>query len=220
MIDMAHKYGVYVIVDGAQATPHMKIDVADLDCDFYVFSGHKLFAPTGIGAVYGKQHLLERMLPWQVGGGMIEKVTFDQSTYADSPYIFEAGTGSIASVYGLGAAIDYLNAIGMDNIKFYEQGLLRYATHQLTQIPKLHIVGNPHERAGVLPFIIDGIENDKIGEYLNDYGIALRVGHHCAQPALDFFGLKSMARPSIAFYNSTQDIDSLVSTLQKLVGES
>jgi len=215
MTQMAHHVGACVLID-AQSVPHFNVDVSSIDCDFAVFSGHKMFAPTGIGAVYGKEKILSTLPPWQLGGGMIEKVTFEESTYAAHPYRFEAGTGSIAEVAGLGAAIDYLNQIGMDYIFSYEKKLMTYAIQKLSSVPNLIIIGSPRERIGSLPFIMKGIDTMEVGDYLNTYGIALRTGHHCAQPTMQFYGVESMVRPSFAFYNTYEDIDFLTEVLKKL----
>jgi len=194
----------------------MRVDVQSLDCDFFVFSGHKVFAPTGIGVVYGKQEVLEHMPPWQGGGNMIQDVTFEKTLYQNPPQRFEAGTGNIADAVGLGAAIDYLDRVGMVNISRHEHGLLAYATDALQRIPGLHIIGTAREKAGVLSFIIDGFRTEEIGDYLNRQGIAVRSGHHCAQPILRRFGLESTVRASLALYNTYEDIDRLVTALWNL----
>ena len=186
MIDAAHAQGIPVMLDGAQAIPHMKVDVQALDCDFYVFSGHKLYGPSGIGVLYGKQALLEAMPPYQGGGDMIKTVTFEKSTYSGLPYKFEAGTPAIADVVGLGAAIDYLNDIGMDAIAAYEAELLAYATEQAMQIKGIRIIGEAAEKGGILSFVLDRIHPHDIGTMLDSLGIAIRAGHHCAMPVMDF----------------------------------
>ncbi len=216
MIEAAHRHGARVLLDGAQSVSHMRVDVQSLDCDFFVFSGHKVFAPTGIGVVYGKQEVLEHMPPWQGGGNMIQNVTFEKTVYQLPPQRFEAGTGNIADAVGLGAAIDYLDRVGMVNISRHEHGLLTYATESLQRIPGLHIIGTAREKAGVLSFIIDGFRTEEIGDYLNRHGIAVRSGHHCAQPILHRFGLESTVRASLALYNTYEDIDTLVTALWNL----
>jgi cysteine desulfurase / selenocysteine lyase len=217
MIEAAHRHGARVLLDGAQSVSHMRVDVQFLDCDFFVFSGHKVFAPTGIGVVYGKQEVLEHMPPWQGGGNMIRNVTFEKTVYQAPPQRFEAGTGNIADAVGLGAAIDYLDRAGMVNISRHEHGLLTYATEALERIPGLHIIGTAREKAGVLSFIIDGFRTEEIGDYLNRHGIAVRSGHHCAQPILRRFGLESTVRASLALYNTYEDIDTLVMALWNLI---
>jgi cysteine desulfurase / selenocysteine lyase len=216
MIEAAHRHGAKVLLDGAQSVSHMRVDVQALDCDFFVFSGHKVFAPTGIGVLYGKPEVLEHMPPWQGGGNMIQDVTFEKTLYQPPPQRFEAGTGNIADAVGLGAAIDYLDRAGMANIARHEHSLLAYATEQLQQIPGLRIIGTAKEKAGVLSFVIDGFRNEEIGDYLNRNGIAVRSGHHCAQPILRRFGLESTVRASLALYNTDEDIDALVTALWNL----
>lgn len=220
MIKQAKRYNATVMIDGAQSTPHQPIDVSAMGCDFYVFSGHKLFAPTGIGVVYGKKAILQDLPPWQVGGGMIEHVSFSETRYAASPYRFEAGTGNIAAVMGLGAALQYLSDIGMERIAQYESKLLNYAINALQTVPGIVFMGTPEKRAGVISFILSTVDNDRVGSYLNDYGIALRVGHHCAQPTMQFFGVTGMVRASFAFYNTVEEVDFFVSTLHQLVEQS
>ena len=213
MIEMAHRYGAKVLLDGAQAVSHIPTDVQTFDCDFYVFSGHKMFAPTGIGVVYGKSNALEDSPPWQGGGNMIQDVTFEKTTYQPPPGRFEAGTGNIADAVGLGAAIDYLDRIGMVNISRYEHDLLLYATEQLQRIPGLRLIGTAKEKAGVLSFVLDGYRTEDVCAALNRQGIAVRAGHHCAQPILRRFGVESTVRPSLAFYNTCEDIVALASAL-------
>jgi cysteine desulfurase/selenocysteine lyase len=217
MIDQAHKYGVPVLIDGAQSAPHMPVDVQDLDCDFYAFSGHKMFAPTGSGLVYGKSALLERMNPFQGGGDMIRNVTFEKTTYADLPNKFEAGTPAIASQIGLGAAIDYLNSIGREQAAAHEHELLRYATEQLSAIEGVRIIGTAREKASVLSFVIDEIHPHDIGTILDQEGIAVRAGHHCAQPVMQRFNVPATARASFAFYNTKEEVDVLAATIRKVI---
>ena len=217
MIEAAHRHGAKVLLDGAQSVSHMRVDVQSLDCDFFVFSGHKVFAPTGIGVVYGKSEVLEQMPPWQGGGNMIQDVTFEKTLYQQPPQRFEAGTGNIGDAVGLGAAIDYLDRAGMLNISRHEHTLLTYATEELERIPGLRIIGTAKEKAGVLSFILHGFRTDEIGQYLNRYGIAVRAGHHCAQPILRRFGLESTVRASLALYNTFEDIDALAAALWNLV---
>ena len=210
MIKTAHSHGVPVLVDGAQAVPHMHVDVRAMDCDFYAFSGHKMFGPTGIGVLYGKKKLLEAMPPYQGGGDMIKSVTFEKTIYNDLPHTFEAGTPNISGGVGLGAAVDYLNDIDFDGAMAHEQALLRYATSALNSIGGLHIVGTAEKKAGVLSFVLDGVHPHDIGTILDDDGIAIRTGHHCAQPVMQRFGIPATARASFAFYNTVEEIDALV----------
>src|SRR5277367_4108055 len=216
MIEMAHRYGAKVLLDGAQAVSHMQTDVPSFDCEFYVFSGHKMFAPTGIGVVFGKLDILENTQPWHGGGNMIQDVTFEKTTYQPAPGRFEAGTGNIADAVGLGAAIDYLERVGMVNISHYEHDLLLYATEKLQRIPGLRLIGTAREKAGVLSFVLDGFRTEDVGAALNRQGIAVRAGHHCAQPILRRFGVESTVRPSLAFYNTCEEIDALVAALWNL----
>lgn len=217
IIDKAHKYGVPVLIDGAQQAPHGLIDVQDLDCDFYTFSGHKMFAPTGSGVVYGKARLLEQMNPFQGGGDMIKSVTFEKTTYADLPNKFEAGTPAIASQIGLGAAIDYLNIVGREKAADYEHELLRYATERLTAIEGVRIIGTAREKLSVLSFTIDGVHPHDIGTILDQQGIAIRAGHHCAQPVMKHFNIPATARASFAFYNTKQEADALAEAIEKVI---
>jgi cysteine desulfurase/selenocysteine lyase len=217
IIQAAHRHGARVLLDGAQATPHMPVDVQFLDCDFYVLSGHKLFAPTGIGVLYGKSEVLDFMPPWQGGGSMIQDVTFEKTVYQTPPARFEAGTGNIADAVGLGAAIDYLDRIGMPNVARHEHQLLTYATNLLQSIPGLRLLGTAAEKAGVLSFVLNGFRNEEIGDALNREGIAVRAGHHCAQPIHRRFGMESSVRASLALYNNEADIDALVDALRRLV---
>jgi len=216
MIRSAHDRGIPVLVDGAQAVPHLAVDVQELDCDFYVFSGHKLFGPTGIGILYGKAGLLEQMPPYQGGGDMISSVSFEKTCYNTLPYKFEAGTPHIAGGIGLGAAIDYLNGIGMERIAAYEQELLAYATDALSGIPGMRIIGTAKEKAGVLSFILDGVHPHDIGTILDHEGVAVRAGHHCAMPLMQRLGVPATARASLAFYNTKEEIDLLVKGIYKV----
>ena len=216
MVEMAHQAGAKVLVDGAQTVSHMRADVQDLDCDWYVFSGHKVFAPTGIGVLYGKETLLNETGPWQGGGNMIKDVSFEKTTYQPAPGRFEAGTGNIADAVGLGAAIDYVNHIGIDLIAQYEHYLLLYATKLLKEIPGLRLIGTAPDKAGVISFVLDGYTTEEVGAALNQYGVAVRSGHHCAQPILRRFGVEATVRPSLALYNTCSDIDALVSVVQRL----
>ena len=217
MIVQAHKYGVPVLIDGAQSAPHMPVDVQDLDCDFYAFSGHKMYAPTGSGIVYGKAELLEKMNPFQGGGDMIKTVTFEKTTYAELPNKMEAGTPAIASQIGLGAAIDYLDSIGREQAATYEAELLRYATERVSSIEGVRIIGTAKNKASVLSFVIDGIHPHDIGTILDQEGIAVRAGHHCAQPVMQRFNVPATARASFAFYNTKAEIDVLAQTIEKVI---
>jgi cysteine desulfurase/selenocysteine lyase len=216
MIEMAHRHGALVLVDGAQATPHMKVDVQALDADFYAFSGHKVCGPTGIGVLYGKAKILNSMPPYQGGGDMIRTVTFEKTTYNDLPYKFEAGTPDIAGGIGLGAAIDYLMHLGMDKIAAYEHELLLYGTAALERIPGLQIIGTAREKAAVLSFVMEGIHPHDIGTVLDRQGIAVRTGHHCAQPVMDRYQIPATTRASLAFYNTPAEIDALVAGLERV----
>ena len=216
IISMAHRAGALALIDGAQAAPHLKVDMQALDADFYALSGHKMVGPTGIGILYGKSKLLNAMPPYQGGGDMIKTVTFEKTTYADLPYKFEAGTPNIAGGIGLGAAVDYLNRIGLDRIGAYEHELLVYGTQALEQIPGLRMIGTAREKAAVLSFVIEGIHPHDIGTVLDRMGIAVRTGHHCAQPVMDRFGVPATTRASLAFYNTTREIDALVAGLRKV----
>ena len=218
LIALAHARGVPVLVDAAQSTPHLPVNVVALDADFLVFSGHKVFGPTGIGALYGKASLLESMPPWQGGGHMIRDVTFEKTIYQDAPEKFEAGTPDIAGVVGLGAALDYLMQLGMPAIAAYEHALLEYAIQTLSAVPGIRWVGTAAEKASVLSFIIPGRSNESIARHLDRLGIAVRAGHHCAQPAHRHFGLEGTVRPSLAFYNTYAEVDSMVAALHQLPG--
>lgn len=216
IVELAHQAGAKVLVDGAQSISHMRVDVRNLNCDWFVFSGHKVFGPTGIGVVYGKEDLLNETNPWQGGGNMIVDVTFEHTTYHKAPGRFEAGTGNIADAVGLGAALDYVSRLGIDAIHQYEHYLLVYATKLLKDIPGLRLIGTAEDKASVLSFVFDGYRTEEVGAALNQEGIAVRSGHHCAQPILRRFGLEATVRPSLAFYNTCSDIDVLVETLYRL----
>ena len=216
IIEMAHQHGALALIDGAQAAPHLKIDVQALDADFYAFSGHKVVGPTGIGILYGKTKLLNAMPPYQGGGDMIRAVTFEKTTYNDLPYKFEAGTPNIAGGIGLGAALDYVTRIGLDKIAAYEHELLVYGTEALLRIPGLRLIGTARDKAAVLSFVIEGIHPHDIGTVLDRQGIAVRTGHHCAQPVMDWFHVPATTRASLAFYNTREEIDALVAGLAKV----
>jgi len=217
IIQLAHARGVHVLVDGAQSTPHLPVNVQALDADFFVFSGHKVFGPTGIGALYGKAHLLETLPPWQGGGHMIRDVTFERTIFQNAPEKFEAGTPDIAGAVGLGAAIDYLFKIGIPQIASYEHALLEYATERLYEVPGIRLIGTAASKASVLSFVIPGIPNESVASHLDKRGIAVRAGHHCALPTIRHFGLESSVRPSLAFYNNRQDVDALILGLHSLI---
>ncbi len=216
IIEMAHRWNVPVLIDGAQAAPHLRIDVQELDCDFYAFSGHKLYGPTGIGVLYGKAKLLEAMPPYQGGGDMISSVTFEKTTYNTIPYKFEAGTPNIAATIGLGAAIDYVNRIGRENIAQYEHELLAYAVEAISQIPGVRMIGTAREKTGVVSFVLDGVHPHDIGTVLDHEGVAIRTGHHCAMPVMERFGVPATARASLAFYNTRREVDALVAGIYKV----
>jgi cysteine desulfurase/selenocysteine lyase len=216
IIRLAHRWNAPVLIDGAQAVPHFKVDVQELDCDFYGFSGHKLYGPTGIGILYGKAKLLEAMPPFQGGGDMIRSVTFEKTIYAPIPAKFEAGTPHIAGGIGLGAAIDYLESLDMDAIQSYEQDLLDYAMEAVAAIPAVRIYGTARDKAGVISFAIEGVHPHDIGTILDQEGIAIRTGHHCAQPVMDRFGVPAMSRASLAFYNTKEEIDALGAGIHKV----
>ena len=215
IIDRAHEHNAVVIIDGAQATPHTIVDVQALDCDFYVFSGHKLFGPTGIGVLYGKAHLLEAMPPWQGGGDMIKMVSFKKTLYNDLPYKFEAGTPHIAGVIGLGAAIDYVSATGLEAIAAHEHELLEYATEKILDVKGLRLIGTAQQKTSILSFVIDSIHPHDIGTILDHEGIAIRTGHHCAMPVMTHFNVPATARASFAFYNTFEEVDRLIQALGK-----
>jgi cysteine desulfurase/selenocysteine lyase len=217
MIATAHKFGVPVCVDAAQSVPHFPVDVQDLDADFFVFSGHKMFAPTGSGVVYGKRKWLDEMPPYQTGGGMIRTVSFEKTTFAPIPEKFEAGTPAIAAGIGLGAAIDYINELDFDAAAAYEHELLEYATARLADIPGVTLVGTAANKASVLSFTIEGVHPHDIGTILDQQGIAIRAGHHCAQPVMQFFDVPATARASFAFYNTREEVDKLADSIQKVI---
>lgn len=219
MVDMAHAAGARVLVDGAQSVSHMTTDVQYLDADWFVFSGHKVFGPTGIGVLYGKEALLNEAPPWQGGGNMIRNVTFQHTEYHQAPARFEAGTGNIADAVGLGAALGYVSELGMENIHAYEHALLQYATHFMTQVPGLRLIGTAPDKASVLSFVLEGYSTEEVGSALNREGIAVRSGHHCAQPILRRFGLEATVRPSLAFYNTCSEVDLMVAVLWSLASK-
>jgi cysteine desulfurase/selenocysteine lyase len=216
MTAMAHAVGARVLVDGAQSVAHMRTDVQAIGCDWFVFSGHKIFAPTGIGALYGRTDVLAESPPWQGGGSMIRDVTFEQTVYQTPPARFEAGTGNIADAVGLGTALDYVEQVGLEAIAAHEHDMLLHATHLLNQIPGLRMLGTAQEKAGVLSFVINGLDTEEIGKALNRDGIAVRAGHHCAQPILRRFGVEASVRATLALYNTHSDIDALVASLRRI----
>lgn len=216
IIRMAHHAGAVVLVDGAQSVPHMKVDVQDLDCDFYCFSGHKIYGPTGVGVLYGKTKHLEAMDPYQTGGDMIESVSFEKTTYAKAPAKFEAGTPAFAEIIALGTAIDYLESVGFDAIAAYEHDLLVYATQKLSEIPGLRIIGNAAEKASVISFVLDNVHPHDIGTVLDQEGVAIRAGNHCAMPTMKRFQVPATARASFAFYNTKEEVDALVKAVKKV----
>ncbi len=216
MVELAHRHNAVVVVDGAQAVPHLAVDVRALDCDFYVFSGHKLYGPTGIGVLYGKSALLNAMPPYQGGGDMILSVTFEKTTYNKIPHKFEAGTPDISGVIGLAAAINYVNELGLDRIEAHERDLLRQATESLSTIPGIRLIGTAKEKASVLSFVMDGIHPHDIGTILDQEGIAIRTGHHCAQPVMERFGIPATARASFAFYNTREEVNALVKGIDRV----
>ncbi|TPW10134.1 MAG: cysteine desulfurase / selenocysteine lyase [bacterium] len=217
IVATAHARGIPVLLDGAQAVPHMAVDVRDLDVDFYTFSGHKMYAPTGIGVLYGKSSWLNQLPPWQGGGDMILSVSFAGTTYNKPPFKFEAGTPNIEGGIGLGAAIRWLEAVGIDNVTAHEEDLLAYGTAELQKIPGLRLIGTARHKAGVLSFTLDGIHPHDIGTILDQAGIAIRTGHHCAQPVMDRFNVPATARASLAVYNTRDDIDDLVHGIDQVV---
>jgi cysteine desulfurase/selenocysteine lyase len=216
IVELAHRRNIPVLVDGAQAVPHMKVDVQALDCDFYTFSSHKMFGPMGVGILYGKAALLEAMPPYQGGGEMISSVTFEKTLYNKLPFKFEAGTPDVSGAIGLGAAIEYMNEVGLDRIAEYEHELVAYATQKIPAIPGVHLIGTAQERAGVVSFVIDRIHPHDIGTILDQEGIAIRTGHHCAQPIMQRFGIPATARASFAFYNTKEEVDALAQGILKV----
>jgi cysteine desulfurase/selenocysteine lyase len=216
MIELAHQQNIPVLVDGAQAVPHLRADVQALDCDFYVFSSHKVYGPTGTGVLYGKSALLEAMPPYQYGGDMISSVTFEKTIYNKVPYKFEAGTPHVAGVIGLGAALDYVTGLGIENVAAHEHELLEYVTAQVSAIPGVRLIGTAAQKAGVLSFLVEGVHAHDVGTILDQQGIAIRTGHHCAQPVMDRFNVPATARASFALYNTTEEVDALVEGIQKV----
>ena len=216
MIARAHEHGAVVLIDGAQAVSHLGVDVRDLDCDFYTFSGHKAFGPTGIGVLYGKTELLERMPPWQGGGDMIKTVSFEKTVYNDLPYKFEAGTPDIAGAIGLGVALDYLDGVGLDRVAAYEHELLVHATRVLSVLPGVKLLGTAREKAAVVSFLVDGVHPHDVGTILDQEGVAVRTGHHCAMPVMTRFGVPATTRASFALYNTHEEVDALVAALAKV----
>lgn len=216
MIEQAHRHGIPVLLDGAQAIPHLAVDVQALDCDFYAFSGHKVYGPSGIGVLYGKSELLEAMPPWQGGGDMILSVSFEHTEFAPLPHKFEAGTPHIAGAIGLGAALDWVSAVGIDAIAAHEQDLLEYATAQCRQVPGLRIIGEARDKAAVLSFVLDGVHPHDIATIFDQAGIAVRAGHHCAQPVMERYGVPATARASFAAYNTRSEVDALISAIHQV----
>jgi cysteine desulfurase/selenocysteine lyase len=216
IIELAHRRAIPVLLDGAQAVPHMKVDVRELDCDFYAFSGHKVFGPTGIGILYGKAELLEAMPPYQGGGDMIRSVSFARTTYNSLPYKFEAGTPHIAGAVGLATALDYLTSGDQEAVAAYEQQLLKYATEEVAAVPGVQLIGTAAAKAGVLSFVVDGVHPHDVGTILDDEGVAVRTGHHCCQPVMDRYDVPATTRASLALYNTREDIDALVAGLHKV----
>ena len=217
VIKIAHSNNIRIMIDGAQAVQHLSVDLIKLNPDFYCFSGHKVYAPTGIGVLYGKKELLEKMPPYQGGGDMIKSVTFEKTIYNDIPNRFEAGTPNIAGTIGLGVSIDYLVSIGIENIAKHEKELLDYATQEIRKIEGVQIIGNAIEKASVLSFVIEGIHPHDIGTILDKQGVAIRTGHHCTQPTMDFYGIPATARASFAIYNSRKDVDALINAVKKTI---
>jgi len=215
IIKLAEAVGAFVLIDGAQAVPHTKVDVQALDCDFYAFSGHKMFGPTGVGILYGKESILNELPPYQGGGDMIKTVTFEKTTYNELPHKFEAGTPNIVGGIGLGVAINYMNSIGIDNIEAYEHELLAYATEQIKQIEGVRIIGEAQNKASVLSFLVDGTHPTDIGMIIDKLGIAIRTGHHCTEPLMNRFNIPGTARASFAFYNTKEEIDTFILALER-----
>ena len=217
VIKVAHDNNIRIMIDGAQAVQHLSVDLMKLNADFYCFSGHKIYAPTGIGVLYGKKELLGKMPPYQGGGDMIKSVTFEKTVYNDIPNRFEAGTPNIAGVIGLGTAIDYLVSIGIENIAKHEKELLDYATQEIIKIEEVRIIGNAIEKASVLSFVIEGIHPHDIGTIMDKQGVAIRTGHHCTQPTMDFYGVPATARASFAIYNTKKDVKALINSVKKTI---
>ena len=217
LVEMAHGHGALVLLDGAQAAPHVRVDVQELDCDFYCFSGHKIYGPTGIGILYGKWNHLESMPPYQGGGEMIRSVSFEKTTYNEPPHKFEGGTPNIAGGVALAAALDYLENLGLDRVAAYENELLEYATSRLSQVPGLRLIGTAPSKAAVISFVLDEVHPHDMGTILDLEGVAIRTGHHCAQPLMDYFGLPATARASLAFYNTREEVDALCRGLEKVI---
>jgi cysteine desulfurase/selenocysteine lyase len=217
IVALAHQRGVPVLLDGAQAVPHLKVDVQDLGCDFYAFSGHKVFGPTGVGVLYGRAEMLEKMPPYQSGGDMISLVTFEKTHYNVLPYKFEAGTPNIAGGIGLAAAIDYLDGLNWQQVEAHERQLLSYATDELSKIDAVRIIGTAEEKAGVVSFVIDHVHAHDVGTILDQEGVAIRAGHHCAMPVMQRFGVPATARASFAFYNTTAEIDVMVQAIHRVL---
>jgi cysteine desulfurase/selenocysteine lyase len=219
IIRVAHSHNIPVLIDGAQSIAHTKVDVQELGADFFVFSGHKIYAPTGIGVVYGRKELLETLPPWQGGGNMIVDVTIEETKFNAPPARFEAGTPNVADAIGLGAALDYVSRVGMQYIEHHEHALTEYARQQLGRIPGLTLIGNPKHRVSVVSFELSGLDTPSVGQWLDQEGIAVRAGHHCAQPALRALGYEMSVRPSFAFYNTKEEVDKLVIAVQKILSE-
>jgi cysteine desulfurase/selenocysteine lyase len=217
MVDLAHQRGVPVLVDGAQAVPHMRVDVEQLGCDFYCASSHKMFGPTGIGFLYGKSSLLDSMPPYQFGGDMIRSVSFEQTVFNSVPHKFEAGTPNIAGAVGLAAAIDYLDSIDFEAALAWEDELLNHATRALAALPEIRLVGTAREKKGVVSFVVNGVHPHDVGTILDRHGVAIRVGHHCAQPVMEHFGVPATVRASLAFYNNHDDIERLLTGLREVI---
>ena len=219
IIDLAHQNNIPVLLDAAQAVNHIPVDVQEIDCDFLAFSGHKLYGPTGIGILYGKVNLLDSMPPYQGGGDMISKVTFEKTTYNELPHKFEAGTPNIAGAIGLGKAIEYVSKVGIEKISIHEMNLLEYATEAVNLIPGLKIIGTSREKVGVLSFVLDNVHPHDIGTFLDFEGVAIRTGHHCTQPVMDHYNIPATSRASFAMYNTKEEIDVLVNGLKKIIEE-
>jgi cysteine desulfurase/selenocysteine lyase len=215
VVGLAHRQNIPVLIDGAQAVPHQPVDVRDLDCDFYVFSGHKAYGPTGIGVLYGKEHWLERMPPFQGGGDMIKSVTFEKTTYNELPYKFEAGTPHIAGAIGLAAGLEYIAGLGLEQIRDYEHELLAYGTELLSAIPGVRLIGTARHKAAVLSFVLDGVHAHDLGTILDQHGVAIRAGHHCAMPVMQRFGVPATARASLAFYNTRAELEALATAIEQ-----